>query len=173
MIHEGNGEGGTTWISGLRGRRLARGIALWAVAAAIALAGTGPSALRGAEVRIGPRTLARFAELRQGIEAITRRDDYIKQMSRFDRQARLRTNRTVSEAELLAFISQHVQPWRPEEITRLSGRLELLAKKLAPWKLRLPEVVLLVKTDGDEEGVRGLLSRPGDRAAAADGQRPP
>ncbi len=110
------------------------------------------SVVRGAEVQIGRQTLVRFAELRPGIEAITRRDAYILQMSRFDRQARLKTNRTVSQAELLAFISQHVQPWRSEEIARVSGRLEALAKKLEPWKLRLPAVVLLVKTDGAEEG---------------------
>ena len=119
--------------------------------AAIGFAGLGASSGQAEDVPLGPRTVVRFAELRPGIEAITRRDDYIREMSRFDRQVRLKTNRTVSEAELLAFMSQHVQPWRPEEIARLTTRLSILAKKLEPWNLKLPAVVLLVKTDGGEE----------------------
>jgi hypothetical protein len=98
----------------------------------------------------GP-TVIRFAEVREGIEALTRRDDYIQQMSPFDRQVRLKTDREVSEQELLDMIAQNVLPWQPAEIERLMPMIEALAAKLASWKPPLPPRVLLVKTSGREE----------------------
>ena len=106
----------------------------------------------GAEVRLTTQTTVRFAEPREGVEALTRRDEYLRQMSPFDRQVRLKTDRNVSEPELLAFLSQHVLAWNAEEIEKLRPLLEELGRKLTAWKLPLPPVVLLVKTDGQEEG---------------------
>jgi hypothetical protein len=96
-------------------------------------------------------TVIRFADVRQGIEVVTRRDDYIRQMSPFDRQVRPRTDRAVSEPEFLSFVSRHVQPWTAEGIETLTPLVQALRKKLDPWKLKLPPVVLLVKTDGQED----------------------
>jgi hypothetical protein len=107
---------------------------------------------RSVELPLTATSVLRFADVREGIEALTRRDDYILQMSPFDRQVRLKTDREVSEPELLAFMASHVVAWSPAEIAQLTPLVESLAKKLAPWKLKLPPVVLLVKTDGREEG---------------------
>lgn len=135
-------------------QRPSKSVFLLALACSVAvslLAVSGVS-LRAADVELGEHTVLRFADVREGIEAITVRDDYIRQMSPFDRQVRLKTDRAVSEDELIDFISQHVRPWSGEEIAKLLPRLTALAKKLKPWKLALPPVVLLVKTDGREEG---------------------
>jgi hypothetical protein len=124
-----------------------RGIMLFAIAA-YALVGTAV----GVEVQLGEHTVARFADQHEGITALTKRDDYIQQLSPFDRQVRLRTDRPVSEEEFLGFTAGHVRPWTNDEIARLVPMLEELAKKLRPWKLPLPPVILLVKTSGEEEG---------------------
>jgi hypothetical protein len=104
------------------------------------------------DLPFGDGTVIRFAEVRQGVEALTRRDDYIRQLSPFDRQVRPKSDRDVSEPEFLAFIAGHVLPWTEDDIRKLTPHLVALEAKLRPWKLKLPPIVLLVKTSGREEG---------------------
>ncbi len=114
--------------------------------------GFSATARAAAEVPLGGGTVVRFADVREGVEAITRRDDYIQQLSPFDRQVRLQTDQAVSEQQFLDFVAGHVAPWTEAEIQKLTPLLESLAKKIEPWKLDLPPVILLVKTTGREEG---------------------
>jgi hypothetical protein len=109
-------------------------------------------AIAATEIPFAPGTVVRFADVDEAVRALTARDDYVKRLSPFDRQVRPRTDRDVSEDELLAFIGQHAVPWSDAEIQKLTPLVEALAKKAAPWKLPLPPVVLLVKTTGREEG---------------------
>jgi hypothetical protein len=118
-----------------------------AVAAAVL-----PASTLAADIPFGKGTVVRFADVRDGVAALTRRDDYIKGMSPFDRQVRPRTDRDVSEEELLAFVAGHVVPWTDADVERLTPLIEDLARKAAPWNLKLPPVVLLVQTTGREEG---------------------
>ena len=110
-----------------------------------------PNIAAAADIRLTPTSVACFADVREGISMLTQRDDYIRQMSPFDRQVRLKADRRVTEEELLAFMSQHVQPWSEAEIARLTPIIARVVKKIAPWRLNLPATVLLVKTDGREE----------------------
>ncbi len=103
------------------------------------------------DLPLGENTVVRFADARDGALALVRRDDYIGQMSPFDRQVRLKTDRDVSEAEFLAFISGHVLPWGEDDVRKLTPLIAGLEGKLRPWKLKLPPIVLLVKTSGREE----------------------
>ncbi len=119
---------------------------------AVAVACCGASAAMAVDVPLTAGTVIRFADVRDGVEALTRRDAYIQQMSPFDRQVRPKTARDVSEQELLAFLARHVLAWNAEEIDKLTPLIEALGRKLASWKLQLPPVVLLVKTTGQEEG---------------------
>jgi hypothetical protein len=107
--------------------------------------------VRAADLPLCEGTVVRFADARQGALALVRRDDYIAKMSPFDRQVRLKTDRDVSEAEVLAFISGHVLPWQEDDVRKLTPLIAALEGKLRPWKLKLPPVVLLVKTSGREE----------------------
>jgi len=116
------------------------------------LACCGLTASRAADIELTDTSVLHFADVREGIAAITVVDDYIRQLSPFDRQARLKTDRVVSEPEFLAFISQNVVPWQEEEIRRLTVLIEAIREKIGPWKLNLPPVILLVKTTGQEEG---------------------
>jgi hypothetical protein len=132
-----------TWLGGVVFASLAPA-ATWAQAA---YAPAEPG-----EVPLKDGTVARFADVREGIEAITKRDDYIQQLSPFDRQVRLQTARDVSEQELLDFMAKNVVPWSPAEVDKLAPLVAELADKIKPWKLNVPPVVLLVKTTGQEEG---------------------
>lgn len=118
----------------------------------VATAALAPTVAPAVDVPLGEGTVVRFADVREGVAALTRRDDYIERLSPFDRQVRPRTDREVSEQELLAFVASHVVPWTDAEIKKLTPALKELARKAAPWKLKLPPVVLLVKTTGREEG---------------------
>jgi hypothetical protein len=109
-------------------------------------------AIAATDVPLTAGTVARFADVREGIQALTVRDDYIRRMSPFDRQVRPRSSGDVSENELLAFVAGNVVPWTDADVRKLTPLVEELAKKIAPWKLHLPPVVLLVKTTGREEG---------------------
>ena len=109
------------------------------------------SAALAIDIPLTQDTVVRFAEVNEGIQALTVRDDFIGALSPFDRQVRLKTDRDVSTDELLAFIPPHVLPWTSGDVERLTPLVESLAKKLAAWKLHLPSVVLLVKTDGQED----------------------
>ncbi len=97
-------------------------------------------------------TVIRFGDVREGVAALTRQDEYIKQMGPFDRQVRLQTDREVSEHELLAFMGANVLAWSDDDVQQLTPVLEAMGKKLEPWTLNLPREVLLVKTTGREEG---------------------
>jgi hypothetical protein len=126
---------------------------VWAWCLPCAVAAVGSSvALAATEIPFAPGTVVRFADLNEGVRAMTERDDYIKRLSPFDRQVRPRTDRDVSEEELLAFVAGHVVAWTDAEIQKLAPLVEELSKKTAAWKLPLPPVVLLVKTTGREEG---------------------
>jgi hypothetical protein len=103
-----------------------------------------------AEVPLSERTVARFATVEEGIGALTVRDDFMRAMSPFDRQVLLKTDREVSEPEYLQFLSRHVLAWTQADVDQLAPLLAELSAKLAPWKLALPPLVLLVKTDGQE-----------------------
>jgi hypothetical protein len=104
------------------------------------------------DLPLGEATVVRFADVRHGVSALTQRDDYIRQLSPFDRQVRVKTDRDVSEGDFSAFLAQHVLPWEENDIRRLTPLIAALEGKLRTWKLRLPPVVLLVKTSGREEG---------------------
>ncbi|MEX0678503.1 MAG: hypothetical protein WD063_15590 [Pirellulales bacterium] len=130
----------------------ARALRTWSLRCVMVAAVWPASALAASDIPLAEGTVVRFADVRDGIEALTRRDDYIKRMSPFDRQVRLRTDRDVSEDELVAFVAGHVVPWTGADIEKLTPLVEELARKIAPWKLKLPPVVLLVKTTGREEG---------------------
>ena len=104
------------------------------------------------DLPLGEGTVVRFADVRQGARALAQRDDYIRQLSPFDRQVRVKTDRDVSEEDFLAFLALHVVPWEENDIRKLTPLIATLEGKLRPWKLRLPPVVLLVKTSGREEG---------------------
>ena len=139
-------------MSRLRSSLTCSTVAWSAVSWSAVLACCGFTASGAADIALTDSSVLHFADVREGIAAITRVDDYIRQLSPFDRQARLKTDRVVSEQEFLAFVAQNVMPWQDDEIRRLTMLFEAVREKIGPWKLNLPPVILLVKTSGQEEG---------------------
>lgn len=117
----------------------------------VALVGAWTLPAFAADVQLTDTTRVHFADVRDGVAALTQHDVFLEQLSPFDYQVRLKTDRPVGEQDLLAHIPPHIVPWTPEEIARLTPVLETLATKLAPWKIPLPRSILLIKTDGQED----------------------
>lgn len=112
------------------------------------------------ELPIAEGTVVRFADVPEGVAALAVRDDYIQQLSPFDLQVRTRTPQPVSEEEFVAFLGKHVIPWTDRDVETLRPLVADVARKIAPWKLPLPSVILLVKTTGGEEGAAAYCRGP-------------
>lgn len=93
-----------------------------------------------------------WATVETGKAVLTNRDDFIASLSAFDRSARMKTDRDVSETEFLRFVSENVEPWRLDESNKLAGAVAELKKQLASLSLPFPTPIYLIKTSGLEEG---------------------
>lgn len=118
----------------------------------LAISGLWGGTVAAVDVPLVGETVVRFATVEEGAAVLAQRDDYIRNLSPFDRQVRPRTDRDVTEQEFVSFLAGHARPWTEAEIARFTPMLTNLGAKLAPWKLKLPPVILLVKTSGQEEG---------------------
>ena len=93
-----------------------------------------------------------FATPLQGRAILCRRDDYVARLSPFDRQARLKTNRPISEQQYLEFVGQQLLPWNASERSKVLEVVAKLGPTLDELRIPLPDRVLMIKTSGREEG---------------------
>ena len=80
------------------------------------------------------------------------KDDFIQRLSPFDRSARMKTDKAVSEGELLEFIGRNVVDWTSEEMQTVQAAIEAIQPLLRDLPLSLPPTVQFIKTTGAEEG---------------------
>jgi len=113
-----------------------------------------------AEVEFQPGTAVEFPTKEQTAKLLVERDDFIKGLSPFDRSARLKTDKDVSEKEFLAFIGGEAAEWTEAEKIRVGGVLENIKTKIAGLKLRLPATIRMLKTSGNEEGMAAYCRGP-------------
>jgi hypothetical protein len=104
-------------------------------------------------IEIRPGTTVAFASAAAGARVLSSRDVFVRAMSPFDRSARLKTDRDVTEPEYLAFAARQAQDWNEGEKARLRTILESFKAKTAQLDLRLPPSISLLKTTGLEEGM--------------------
>lgn len=104
-----------------------------------------------AEVRLRSTTLS-FATVEEGKRVLTSRDDYVERMSAFDRAARLKTDRVVSEREYLEFVGKAVVAWEEAEKEKVYLAMEGVEERLKKMALPFPKKIWLIKTTGQEEG---------------------
>ena len=104
------------------------------------------------EIKLGTNCLVSFATVEAARHTLTNRDDFICALSPFDRAARMKTNRDVTEKEFLEFAGSNVLPWSPGETNQLTAVLQAVRPRLAPWNLPFPSAIPLIKTSGKEEG---------------------
>lgn len=93
----------------------------------------------------------RFASIEEGREILTTDDAFTASLSRFDLQARMKTDKDVTLAGWKPFVAEQVKPWDPAEIEAVSASLARLKERLSPFRLPLPPTIRLVRTTGDEE----------------------
>jgi hypothetical protein len=93
-----------------------------------------------------------FATLEQGQAALSARDDFVARLSPFDRAARLKTDRDVSEQEYLSFVRASVLAWQDDgEKRRVAQAMSEVEKDFSDLGIALPDV-RIVRTSGKEEG---------------------
>jgi len=93
-----------------------------------------------------------FASVAEGRSVLTTKDDFVERMSPFDRAARLKTDREVSEAQYLAFVASAVREWGPPEKKKVTRLFRDIRPRVRQLGLPLPDQIHFIKTSGDEEG---------------------
>lgn len=98
------------------------------------------------------KSTAHFASQSEGRQILVAKDDFIQRLSPFDRSARMKTDKAVSEAELLGFIGQNLLEWSRDERQTMQTAIEAIHPLLHDLSLSLPPTIQVIKTTGAEEG---------------------
>lgn len=104
-----------------------------------------------ADVPLGSTT-AHFVTQSEGKAILMAKDEFIQRLSPFDRSARMKTDKAVSESEFVQFVGKQVTDWTKEEIQTMQAAIEAIHPLLRDLPLSLPQTVQFIKTSGDEEG---------------------
>jgi len=105
-----------------------------------------------ADCALRDRTVAHFAPVSEGVKILGRKDDFIQRLSGFDRSARMKTDKPISEQEFLKFVQANVVEWTDEEKRRIEAAIAQIRPALEALPLSLPKLIYLIKTTGAEEG---------------------
>ena len=104
-----------------------------------------------AEEKKTPNPNIEYASVEQGKEILGQRDDYVSNLSPFDRQSRLKTDKEVTEKEFVEFAASNVIAWSDADKKKIDPLLADIQKQCAAFALPFPDTVLLIKTTGKEE----------------------
>ena len=105
-----------------------------------------------ADVQFGTATAIHFASVNEGQRILTAKDEFVRHLSPFDRSARLKSDKPVSEDEYLAFVGKNVAEWTAEEMRAVEGAFKEVPSDSRALSLMLPPTIQLIKTTGSEEG---------------------
>lgn len=94
----------------------------------------------------------RLADAEEAGERLRRSDDWLRQLSSFERSARLRTLAPVTTSQFQRYVSAQGLDWTPQERAYWSGLIERLSDVLAGTALDIPELRLVKSTGRDEFG---------------------
>src|SRR5262245_29950623 len=87
-----------------------------------------------------------FAPAAEAREILSSKDAFVERMSGFDRAARLKTDRTVSEPEFLEFAAAAALDWEESEKRAIAAAYDAIRDDLRRLQLPLPPQILVVKT---------------------------
>jgi hypothetical protein len=93
-----------------------------------------------------------FANVDQARQLLASTDAFVERMSPFDRAARLKTDRVVTQAEYLDFAASAALGWEEADRRTISAAYDQVEAKIRALHLPLPRRFLVVKTTGQEEG---------------------
>jgi hypothetical protein len=109
-----------------------------------------PSIKSGTELQKGTELV--FASVKEAKKQLTNKDSFIRSLSPFDRSARIKTDKPVSEKEFLEYVADQVRPWTVGEKARIKAAFKSITNRIEGFHLNLPRKILLIKTTGKEEG---------------------
>lgn len=93
-----------------------------------------------------------FADAEQGAELLSTADEFTRELSPFDRQARMRVAEVPDAAEFLAFIGKSAIDWPVDERRLLEESWTRVTARLKELGVALPDGdIPLVRTDGTED----------------------
>jgi hypothetical protein len=113
--------------------------------------GAAAAALLTCSALAGAQELA-FAPAAEAREILSSKDTFVERMSGFDRAARLKTDRAVTESEYLRFARAAALDWEESEKRAIAAAYDAIRNDLERLHLPLPPRILVVKTTGQEEG---------------------
>ena len=108
--------------------------------------------MASADVRLNAQTVITFANTQKARIILGRDDEFIRQMSPFDRAARLKTDKAVSEKDFLAFVTNNILAWKNDEKLKVENDLKAILPELKKFSVQFPRKIYLIKTTGKEEG---------------------
>ena len=106
----------------------------------------------GADVPFGNKRVVHFASVDEGRKVLTTKDDFVRHLSPFDRSARMKTDKPVSEDEYLAFVGKNVADWAEDETRNVEAALKEIQSRFGKLFLEFPPTIQMIKTTGAEEG---------------------
>jgi hypothetical protein len=105
----------------------------------------------GAAFRVNAQELS-FATVSEARKVLSAKDAFVSRMSPFDRAARMKTAREISETEFLAFAASAALEWQPDEIRVVRAAFSKIRPAVMQVSLPLPQSIRVIKTSGLEEG---------------------
>ena len=100
----------------------------------------------------GRKTVWHFASKSEASDLLRTTDDFTERLSRFDRSARLKTSKTVTEQQYFQFVAGAARQWSDGEQKKLRPILDRVSNRIEQFELPIPQKINLIKTSGDEEG---------------------
>ena len=82
------------------------------------------------------------------------RDAFLTRLSPFDRAARMKTDRDVSEAQYAEFVAASALDWDQREKSLVEAAFQKILAEATRLSLPLPDTIYAIKTSGREEGMR-------------------
>lgn len=104
------------------------------------------------QVPFHQQSVIEFANKKTGVRALTQADIFVNSMSRFDLTSRLRKEGELTKEDYFEFIQTHVMDWNEEDTEKLTAAIQSAKEKMAAYKIPFPKKILLIKTDGKDEG---------------------
>jgi len=93
-----------------------------------------------------------FASAENAKQYLKKEDIFIKNLSPFDRSARLKTSKEINISEFLDFICEQTLDWNDNEKKVINNIMNNINHDLSEFKMAFPEEIIFIKTTGLEEG---------------------
>lgn len=112
------------------------------------------------ETPLHGETVVRLATVAEGARRLEEPDVFSRAMSRFDREVRLGRREMADEADVLRHAAAQVIPWSDTDRATALTALASLSGKLKPFSIPLPPSILLIQTNGKDEGAAAYCRYP-------------